>query len=222
MSTQASVHSVEALKELRAALALFAEDSLAALGGVDMEIRRTIQWLQHDRTSYWQQQIKRRREAVAAAQAEVFRRKLAQSRDHTPAYSEQKEILRKAEANLRDAEMRAALVKKWQPALQQAVLEYRASTRRMADISRGDVPRAMAVLVKMIDALEAYLRVAPPSGVSAPSRLSSIADTVLDQDASEPPTPSTLEAHLETLDRGSTEPLVEGSEAAPDSTEPPA
>jgi hypothetical protein len=181
MSTQAAVHSIEALKELRVAMALFAEDTLAALGAVDMEVRRTVQWLQHDRRAYWQEQIKRRREKVAVARAEVFRRKLAKTADSAPAFSEQKELLRKAEASLHDAETRAALVRKWEPALQQAALEYRASTRRISNLAGGDVPRALVSLGRMIDALDAYLRVAAPSAPGLPGRLpiDSIAETVL-------------------------------------------
>jgi hypothetical protein len=183
MSTQTGVHSIDALKDFRVALALFAEDSLAALGAVDMELRRTVQWLQHNRRGYWQEQIKRRRERVAAAKAEVFRRTLGKTADYTPPQSEQKEELRKAEASLREAEMRAALVKKWEPALQQAIFEYHGSTRRIKDMASGDVPRALVVLERLIDAVEAYLRVAPPSNVASPSPLESIANAIMDDGA---------------------------------------
>jgi hypothetical protein len=180
MSSQAEVRSIEALKQFRSALALFAEDALAALGGVDMELRRTVHWVQHDRLAYWQEQIKRRRELVAMAQAEVFKRQLAKTPDYSPAFSEQKEILRKAEASLRDAEYRLTLVKKWEPALQQAVLEYHGSVRRIKTLAGGDVPRAIALLERIIDALEAYLREAPPSGSSGKeSSLGSIVETIL-------------------------------------------
>jgi hypothetical protein len=188
LSSQASVHSVEALKDLRAAFALFAEDAQAALGAVEMEIRRTVQWLQHDRKLYWQDQIKRRRELVAQAQAEVFRRKLAQTSDLRPAFSEQKEILRKAEASLRDAEQRVIAVKKWETALQLAILEYHASSRRITDLARGDVPRASALLESLVDKLEAYLRVAPPTGRPITAALASIAENIIAEDAAAPAT----------------------------------
>ena len=84
MSNQADVRSIDAIRGFRVALALFAEDALAALGAVDMEAKRTVQWVQHDRRAYWQEQIKRRREQVAMAKAEVFRRKLAKTDDYTP------------------------------------------------------------------------------------------------------------------------------------------
>jgi len=182
MSNQADVQSIEALKELRVAMALFGEEALGALGAVEMEVRRTVQWLQHDRRLYWSDQIKRRREQVAMAKSEVFRRELQKTPDYSPSCSEQKELLRKAEASLREAEMKAALVKKWEPALQQAVFEYHGTTRRIKDLASGDVPRAMARLERMIDALEAYLRVAPPSGRGGQSALEAVAGTILDDE----------------------------------------
>jgi hypothetical protein len=201
MSNQASVHSIEALKDFRAAMALFSEDALGALGAVDMELRRTIQWLQHDRPMYWQDQIKRRREKVAMAQAEVFRRKLAKTADYTPAFSEQKEILRKAEASLQDAEMRATLVKKWEPALQHAIFEYHGSIRRIKDLASADVPRAVHLLGRMIDALEAYLSVAPPSGAGTAPPLESITGPIFDSEeanAAAVPAPDAPESSSET------------------------
>ncbi len=222
MSDQASVYSIDALKQFRVALALFGEESLGALGAVDMEAKRTLQWLQHDRRAYWQDQLKRRREMVAQAKAEVFRRKLAKTADYTPAMSEQKELLRRAEASLQDAEMRAALVKKWEHALQQVVLEYHGSIRRIKDLASGDVPRAMYALERMIEALEAYLRVAPPSGSGGVSPFDAIADTILGPSSTttEPPesatTPSESGAHSAEVTVDFVEPPGE-----PDATEPP-
>ena len=140
MSSQATVHSVEALKDFRVALALYSEDTLGALGAIDAEVRRTVRWLEQERPAYWQDQIKRRRELVSQARAEVFRKNLQKRADYTPPMSEQKENLRKAEASLQDAEKRLTMVKKWQPRLQHAVLEYHASVQRLKDIAGADIP----------------------------------------------------------------------------------
>ena len=171
MSSQADVRSIEALKEFRAVLALYAEEAQGALGAVKMEARRTTQWLLHDRKTYWQEQIKRRREQVTSARSEVARRKLAKTPEHTPAFSEQKELLRVAEAGLREAEAKIVLIKKWEPALQQAVLELHASIRRIGDLAGTDIPRAWHLLGRLVDALEAYVRVSRlPSGRRDPRR----------------------------------------------------
>jgi hypothetical protein len=164
MSSQATVHSVEALKRFGAALSLYGDDTLAALGAVDAEVRRTVLWLEQNRQGYWHDQIKRRRELVAQARAEVFRKKLQKRPDYTPPMSEQVENLRKAEASLQEAEKRLTLVRKWQPRLQHAVLEYHASVQRIKEIAATDIPKAALLLGRIVDALEAYLRVQPPSG----------------------------------------------------------
>lgn len=74
MSSQATVLSVDALKQFRSALALYGEESLAALGAVEAEVRRTVLWLEQDRPGYWQDQIKRRRELVSQARGEEIGR----------------------------------------------------------------------------------------------------------------------------------------------------
>jgi hypothetical protein len=165
MSSQASVRSIDTLKDLRVALALYSEDTLGAIGSVEAEVRRTLRWLQEEQPVFWQNQIKRRREEVSSARAEVFKKNLQKRPDYNPPMSEQKDNLRKAEASLQDAEKRLAAVKKWQPLFKHAVLEYHASVQRIKDLSAGDVPRAVNLLSRMIDSLEAYLRVAPPSGL---------------------------------------------------------
>jgi hypothetical protein len=164
MSSQADVRSIDALKDFRVALALYEEDTLAALGAVEAEVRRTGQWLMQDRPLYWQEQIKRRREQVTAAKSEVFRRQLQKKPDYSPSMSEPMEILRKAEASLQEAEKRLTMVRKWQPLFQQAVLEYHGSIQRIKELAAADVPRAVNLLSRLIDALEAYLQLAPPSG----------------------------------------------------------
>jgi hypothetical protein len=194
MSSQAAVHSIDELKNFRVALALYSEDTLGTLGAVEAEVRRTLRWLEEERPAYWHDQIKRRREQVAQARADVFRRNLQKKPDYNPAMSEQKDALRKAEASLQDAEKRLVMVRKWQPLLRHAVLEYHASVQRLKDTAAGDVPTGVNLLTRIIDALEAYLQVAPPSGLGsggelpsgrapASAQLVSIATTVFDETA---------------------------------------
>jgi hypothetical protein len=193
MSSQAAVHSIDELKNFRVALALYGEDTLGTLGAVEAEVRRTLRWLDEERPAYWQDQIKRRREQVAMARSDVFRKNLQKRADYTPAMSEQKDALRKAEASLQDAEKRLTLVRKWQPAFKHAVLEYHASVQRIKDLAAGDVPSAVNLMTRIIDSLEAYLRVAPPADLGpgasasvadrAPAPLVSIATTILDETA---------------------------------------
>jgi hypothetical protein len=76
--------------------------------------------------------------------------------------------------------------------LDHAVLEYHASVQRLKDLSAADVPSAVNLMTRMIDALEAYLRVAPPTDLgsgaepgastrAAPPRLIAIAAQIVDE-----------------------------------------
>jgi len=208
MSSQAEVHSIDALREFRTALALYSEDSLAALGAADAEIRRTIQWLQQERPMYWQEQIKRRRERVASAKADLFRLKLQKTPEHHPSLAEPKERLRHAEASLQDAEKRLTAVRKWQPALNQAVLEYHGSVQRLKDLAATDVPRAVDLLGRIVEALESYLQVHPPAGGGIPAtaeggiaraipELEVVALGVIDRDEPAEPAPNPSPAPTE-------------------------
>lgn len=197
--SQAEVHSIDALRDLRAALAVYGEDVLAALGAAEAEIRRTVQWLQQDRPYFWQEQIKRRRERVATAKADLFRLKLQKTPEHHPSLAEPKERLRLAEAALQDAERRLMLTRKWQSALQQAVIEYHGAVQRLKDAASTDVPRAMALLTRIVEALEAYLQVQPPDGrgvgiARATPEMESIARDVLDREAAPATPPAPEEA----------------------------
>jgi hypothetical protein len=189
MSSRVAVNSIEALKDLRVAFALYGEDALGALGAIGAEVRRTALWLQQDRPAYWQDQIKRRRERVASAKAELFRKQIAQKPGASTSMAEQVENLKRAEASLQDAEKRLILTRKWQAQFNQAVLEYQGGIRRIKSLASGEVPSAVNLLTRLIDSLEAYLRVSPPTSsaddalsTTAPAEFEAIAARMIDQE----------------------------------------
>src|SRR5579864_6321513 len=112
MSDTARVLSIDTIKDFRAALCRFGEDTKNALGAVDMQIRRTTDWLLHDRPMYWQMEIKRRKEELSEANAELFRRKLQAGHGREVHDSEQKEAVRMAQRRLVEAEEKLETVKK--------------------------------------------------------------------------------------------------------------
>ena len=200
MSAQASVHSIDDLKDFRVALALYGEDTLGALGAVESEVRRTRPLARGgtarssgksrssggERPSRW---------PGARSSAATCRN----GPGYSPPMSEQKEALRTAEASLQDAEKRLAAVRKWQPRLRQAVLEYHGSVQRLKDLAAADVPNAVNLLTRIVEALEAYLQRGPAvrhgpgrrpriprAEIAAPAQFIAIATKVLDEDARPP------------------------------------
>jgi hypothetical protein len=163
MADSAKVLSVDALKDFRLALITFVEEARNALSGVDMELRRTRDWLERDQLSYWQMQAKRRHEAMMNARTELHRRQISQQGSDAKSDTEQKEALREAQRRLRIAEEKVAIVKKLIPIFHHAMAEYVSHSTPLADHLSGGMEKSLATLQRMVTSLEDYLAVAPPT-----------------------------------------------------------
>jgi hypothetical protein len=163
MADSAKVLSVDALKQFRIALITFVEEARNALGGVDMELRRTRDWIERDQLSFWQMQVKRRHERMMNARTELFRRQISQQGSEAKSDTEQKEALREAQRKLRVAEEKVEIVKRLIPFFQHAMAEYVSNATPLADHLSGGMERSLATLQRMITSIEEYLAIAPPS-----------------------------------------------------------
>src|ERR671912_1101985 len=137
--SQANVRSVDALRDFKNALIAYAEEARNALNGVDMDVRRTRDWLERDQLMYWQTQVKKRNEQVSQARADLFRRQISQSNSDAVSDSDQKEALRIAIQRLRQAEEKLEKVRRWGPVLQHAIAEYNSTARPLGDRISGDL-----------------------------------------------------------------------------------
>ena len=79
MALPVDVSSIDVLRDVRAALVLFGDDSKNALGQTEMEIRRCVQWLTQDQRLHWQTEIKKRKEKLSEARAELSRKQMGKS-----------------------------------------------------------------------------------------------------------------------------------------------
>ncbi len=161
--TQARVTSLDALRKFRESLCVFGEKVQEALIAADMEIRRTFDELK-ERLQHWKQTVHACEHKVAEAKIELNRKKISRFFGHQPDSTEQEENLRRARARLHTAEERTESCRRWEPKLQQAVLDYEGPARQLGGRLDHDLPRALAVLDQKITALEAYLHLAAPEG----------------------------------------------------------
>jgi len=166
MSQNVKVTSIAALGEFRNALATFGEDAKSAIGNTEMEVRRATDWLVRGQAMFWTAEIKKSQQAVAEAQAALFRRKISQQ-GGTVNDAEQKEALRNAKRRLTNAEEKLKVVKKWIPVLQHAVAEYHARVHPLGDMAGGELKHAMFLLDNMVAALDAYTKINPPPRMAA-------------------------------------------------------
>ncbi len=163
MAETANVRSIDAIREFRSSLITFSDDARNALASVEMELRRTRNWLERDQIPYWRTQIKKRNEQLSEARADLFRRRLSQSNSDAISDSDQKEAVKKMEARLRRAEQMLEKSKSWIPLLDHAIMEYHGRSVPLSDLLGGDVMNAIATLERMTRALDAYVANAPPT-----------------------------------------------------------
>jgi hypothetical protein len=167
MSQSANVQSIELIRLARQALAQFADEARQAVGATQMEISRSTEWLVNHQRMYWHGQIKRRAEELSTARAELHRRQLMKMSSDSVNDTEQQEIVRQAIRRLREAEEKLEMVKRWIPMLQQAVAEYQSHGRSLDDAVNGRVQNALAMLDRMMTAIDAYAAVEVPRGPDA-------------------------------------------------------
>jgi hypothetical protein len=132
-----------------------------------MELRRFRDWLEREQLGYWQMQVKRRHEAMMMARTELHRRKITQANSDAVSDTEQKEALREWQRKLHAAEQKLELVKRLIPQLHHAIADYHAHSQPLGDHLTGGFEVSLARLSRMIESLEAYLTMAPPSTASA-------------------------------------------------------
>ena len=159
MADTAKVKSVDALREFREALLVFIDDARNALTSVEMENRRISEWVNQTQKFYWINEVKRRREKMNEIRGELHRKKLSGGGE-----TEAKEAVRIANARLREAEEKVEIVRKAGPFLQHAIDEYLGPARPLGDMLTGDLEKALAMLQRMADALDAYLSTQLPAG----------------------------------------------------------
>ncbi len=168
MSSQANVNSIQAIGDVKAALAVFIEQASGAMEEVDLEVHRVLDWVLNEQPPYWQRQIREREERVTQARIDLQRcRMFRVTRDHTPDCTEQKVALRRAEQQLEEAREKLKLVREWGRQLPTAIDEYQAQAQQLGTYLIDDLARAMAALDHMTGALDAYLSVAPSVRVPA-------------------------------------------------------
>ncbi len=161
MGESANVGSIDAIRDFREALGSFVEDARNALTAVEMENRRLNEWVKNTQRLFWINEVKRRREKMNEIRGELHRRKLSGAGD-----TEAKEAVRIANARLRVAEEKVEIVKKAAPILQHAIDEYLGLARPLGDMLSGELEHCMALLERMAEALDDYIRISTPANTT--------------------------------------------------------
>ena len=158
MKRSANVTSIDAVEMVASALRRFQNDASNALDDVRQQVRRAVEWIQHEQRDYWAREVRRNSEQVAEAKVNLQRcltfRRIG---DYQPACREEKKALEKAKRRLHVAEQKVKAVRHWSRAVERAVYQYKSGASQLARWLEVDLSRAVAALQRMGRALEAYI-----------------------------------------------------------------
>ena len=94
----ANVHSLDAILAVQTALVTFRDDLEQAIATIDLEMRKVLDWLEHDRPRFWRLQLREAQDGVTQARQALHRCLMYPINDERPACYEERAELKKAEA----------------------------------------------------------------------------------------------------------------------------
>jgi hypothetical protein len=156
MNGSANVHSLEAIEATRAALASFRDELEQALAMIDIEMRRVLDWLEHDRPRFWRAQVRRAMDEVTAARAALHRCLMYPIADERPSCHEERAALERAEARLAYCQAKEERLKHWTREVRHEMFEYDGRISQLVELVESDVPQAIGILNKLLARLHEY------------------------------------------------------------------
>jgi hypothetical protein len=156
MSSQVHVHSLEAVEAVRDALISFVDQVQQALDTLEAEMRRMLDWLEHDRPAYWRRQIRQAIDDVNEAQAALHQRLMFPIGDHRPSCREERAALKRAQDRLVYCQQKAEKVKHWVNVVRHELFEYEGRISQLARLVEIDGPHSIGVLGKIRDHISEY------------------------------------------------------------------
>ncbi|QDT70083.1 hypothetical protein MalM25_30280 [Planctomycetes bacterium MalM25] len=157
----AKVESFEALELVRDELIRFKQRSTDGMGELAGEIRRVLDWIEHDRPAYWKMRVSKAFDAVGEAKANLSRCLMYPLNDETPSCAEEKAELKKAQAYLAHCEEKQRRVREWVRVLRHEMHEYEGRMSQLKSLVEIDTPRTIALIERQTEALERYLSGTP-------------------------------------------------------------
>lgn len=192
MPSNANVQSIAALKDFRVALCLFVESARCALGEADADLRRHNGWLTEDRGRHWQSEIKRCSEQVQRAKLALLQKKLQNSASGAhPSCVDEEKALARVRRQLEDAQRKADNTKRWVRRLEELVFQHKGALQSLSYALDNDAVNMLAILERMIEALDKYIALVAPPGAGpdwAPSESIAVARPVDETTMDDPQT----------------------------------
>ncbi|MHC5001991.1 MAG: hypothetical protein ACYTJ0_02610 [Planctomycetota bacterium] len=167
MAEAARVTSLEALRRFRASFAAFGDEARLALGNAESDVQRAMAWVQ-ERSVHWQHEIRRRERKLAEAKSELYRAETG-SRDERPSCVLERRAVARATQLVEEARTKLERCRSWLRSFDRDYMLFKGQLQPLATHVERDVPKGVARLGVMIEKLEAYVRLAPPTSGAGPA-----------------------------------------------------
>lgn len=156
MNDGADVRSLAALRDWLAALVTYQHEANAALAGINIELRRAVDWVD-EQAHLWQHAAREAEEAVTQARAELLARQFPGWDGREPDTTLQERNLRRAEAWLEHCHEKVRTCRSWAARLPKLIEEiYTGHGHRLQIFLEGDLARGLTQLDQRLQALERY------------------------------------------------------------------
>ncbi len=166
MAAPAHVSSIEALEAFRSHLVVYLSKARPALEEAQAECARTRAWIEGDRRQFWDSELRRRQRRLDEARQELFSARLSSL--HGPASALQMEVHR-AERAVREAEGRAAGVRRWGREFSNHADPMVKQLEQLHHFLTADLAVAVAELGQAVATLQAYAAVTARPAAPAPN-----------------------------------------------------
>jgi len=163
----AQVRSFEAIQAVRDEVSRFAARASDGVDELAGEIRRVLDWVEHDRPAYWRSRVRVAYDRVAEARANLNRCLMYPINEEAPSCTEEKAALKRAQAHLAYCEEKQRKVHEWARDLRHELHEYDGRIARLKRWVESDAPRCEALLDRTLASLERYASGSPPASTPA-------------------------------------------------------
>ncbi len=177
MGRLAKVTSIDVIEHFAAAMTCFGEDARTSLEGIDMEVRRALNWIQREQKDYWTQRIRRGWDEVNIARKELERKLMFYPGDDRPSTHDERLALEAAKRRLQLAQEKVEAVKRWSHRAQREANEYIGAIQPLKAWLEFELPKALADLGRMARALEDYVALESSAEPVFPDELSALIGT---------------------------------------------
>lgn len=134
----------------------FVDSVRDALTELDLEMRRVLEWLEHDRPRYWKLQTRQAADQVNVAQAALHRCLMYPIADERPACTDERVALKRAKARLEYCESKQERVREWARTVRHELFEYEGRISQLVRVAEIDAPEAIGLLTRILRRLEEY------------------------------------------------------------------